>query len=299
MSFIKIAAEQEWAADAWPETLRLSALLNIPEFPSPWVTVPRTLAGMLEWVYVRRSEHAPDYTREHLLVYREPPDESDNTLCPVGVRVQGFVARAILGPLGNWDGTRDGAVGAVQTLVLEGHGHDIPWVATMTAVRGIQDLVDLTLVGRGFSRPMPDRPPRPLEEQDLFATRRITARNRGARVSVLQEGDDLFGRCATVEGAWMVTRKLSSGRLVYDEEGLTSFEPYDARAISEGDFVDICIGFDIVAKLGTHRGEMQYHVRRTLQHVLLLRTAAEIEASRTEAIVRPPQVTVVEQGLTF
>jgi hypothetical protein len=80
----------------------------------------------------------------------------------------------------------------------------------------------------------------------------------------------------------MVTNKLSSGRLLGGADAPSDFEAFDARAFTEGDFVDVCVGFDIVSRRGPRRGETQYNVRMTLQHVLLLKSASDIEADRTE-----------------
>ncbi|KAJ7286219.1 hypothetical protein C8J57DRAFT_1496888 [Mycena rebaudengoi] len=304
MSFIA-NEDSEWASDTWPEGFRFGGDLGAPHpaDTQPWMAVPDTLSGMLEWAYVARSGGSPDLTREHMLLYRQPPHAGPNVLCPVGVRVQGFVSRASLGPLGNWDGQRDGAVSAVQVLVLTCHGHTVPWGATMASLGAIRDLVETSLTGRGYSRPIMRRPPRPLAEQDIYMTRRvfekITPRNRSLRVSALDDGDDPFGRTAAIQDDWMVTKKLSSGKLVQEDEGGSYFVPHDPRAIGEGDFVDVCVGFDIVARRAPRRGEVEFHVKQTLQHVILLRSAADMEPDRAIVDRPTPLVSVIEQGLVF
>ncbi|KAJ6601479.1 hypothetical protein B0H10DRAFT_1958491 [Mycena sp. CBHHK59/15] len=83
---------------------------------------------------------------------------------------------------------------------------------------------------------------------------------------------------------WRVTKKMSTGRLVEDSEG-DSLEPYNARAFVEGDFVDVCIGFDIVSKRQARRGDLHHSVRYTIQHVLLLKSAAAIKVDVPEPTI--------------
>lgn len=94
--------------------------------------------------------------------------------------------------------------------------------------------------------------------------------NRATRTSVLQDGDDPLGKCAAIGNEWRVTKKLSCGRLTSYADGGPVFEPYNCRAFMPGDFVDVCVGFDIVS-LNTHRrNEPRFKIRPNLQHILHL-----------------------------
>ncbi|KAJ7209370.1 hypothetical protein C8J57DRAFT_1540385 [Mycena rebaudengoi] len=283
MSFIE-TEDHEWAVDAWPEGIQFGAGLNLPAYCAKnqaWVTVPIGLADMLDWAYVHRVRNAADYTREHLLLYKKPPATSDNALFPVGIRVQGFVLKAALAPLGTWDGKRNTAVSAIQTLALGCGGHEEPWRATIAALTSIQQLVHTALVGGGY------------DDSNY---------NRGHREIVDREADivlpDNIQESRDTPDEWMVTKKLSSGRLVCSVDN-DYFEPYDSRAIAEGDFVDVCIGFDIVAKRNFKRGEPTYQLRFTIQHIILLKKAEDVVSGDSPETYRAVPVTVIDQGIQF
>jgi hypothetical protein len=72
-----------------------------------------------------------------------------------------------------------------------------------------------------------------------------------------------------------VLKKLSVGVYVEDEDG--NFKaPCDALVFAEGDFVDVCVGFDIVSKKGRD-GAMVVQVHLNIEHVLLLVAGPDIE----------------------
>ncbi|KAJ6623308.1 hypothetical protein B0H10DRAFT_2213700 [Mycena sp. CBHHK59/15] len=287
MSFIE-TPDNEWAAEVWPGILQFSEALGLPAYTAhspPWVVVPLTLTAILDWAYVHRSDQVADYTREHVLLYKNPPHAALNTVFPVGVRVQGFIMRSTLGMLGNWEGTPGTAVSAAQSVALGCGGYREPWHATMLAFRAIEDLVQTSLSSGGFSRPGHRASTRDVVDQELYLTRRvfekITTRNRGVRLSGYKTG--------TIH---LVTALQSAT----NGELLEKFRQDDCP----GDFVDVCIRFDIVAKREGKRGEMTYHVRYTIQHILLLKSAADLEAELgAPEELRGPLVTVIEQGLSF
>jgi hypothetical protein len=84
-------------------------------------------------------------------------------------------------------------------------------------------------------------------------------------------GDDPTDSCAAIESEWRVLKKLSIGMYIPDEvdpaDGVAI--PCDPLVISQGDFVDVCVGFDIVSKYA-YNGELNVQVHLNIQHVLLL-----------------------------
>jgi hypothetical protein len=65
-------------------------------------------------------------------------------------------------------------------------------------------------------------------------------------------------------------KKVSVGMYVEEVEESEHFKvPCDAMIFTEGDFVDVCIGFDIVSKRGRD-GWMNVQVHLNIEHILLL-----------------------------
>jgi hypothetical protein len=52
--------------------------------------------------------------------------------------------------------------------------------------------------------------------------------------------------------------------------------PCDALVFNEGDFVDVCVGFDIVSKKGRD-GRLNVRVHLNIEHVLLLVSGPDVE----------------------
>lgn len=102
------ARDHTWLAMAWPPELRFPVALDIPHGGHALETyhvVPRTNAGLLDWAYVGKNRGERDHTRGLLLLYKNPRilrNAPGGLLCPVGIRVQGFVERCNLKALGAW-----------------------------------------------------------------------------------------------------------------------------------------------------------------------------------------------------
>lgn len=64
--------------------------------------------------------------------------------------------------------------------------------------------------------------------------------------------------------------------------------PCDPLIICQGDFVDVCVGFDIVTKYG-HNGELNVQVHLNIQHVLLLESGVNIR--RVRNLSSSPRIT--------
>jgi hypothetical protein len=92
----------------WPKYLQFSDALEIPKEDQPVLpheVVPRSYAGLLAWAYIRQNRRVKDHTRGLMLLYKDPPvypNSPAELMCPVGVRVQGFIERCNLKTLGNW-----------------------------------------------------------------------------------------------------------------------------------------------------------------------------------------------------
>jgi hypothetical protein len=100
--------DHTWLALTWPPELRFPEALDIPQGEQTLETyhiVPRTYAGLVDWAYIGKNRGERDHTRGLMLLYKKPrllKNSPGGLLCPVGIRVQGFVERCNLKPLGAW-----------------------------------------------------------------------------------------------------------------------------------------------------------------------------------------------------
>ncbi|KAJ6601245.1 hypothetical protein DFH09DRAFT_1127252 [Mycena vulgaris] len=280
MSFIE-TNDHSWSADLWPPHLRFSSALGIPDHSdhaADWMVVPSNCAAMYDWAFVSKNTASRESSREQVLLYKSPPRVAVNTtLFPVAVRVQGFISRCNLRPLGNWNGDASTAISATQSVVIECRGNFVPWEATLSALRNIEDLVQESLKAYGLTELFLDRSGRAGQFQDLYCARRVFQKvtpQTAAALSALEEGDDPLNQCSAIAREWRVMKKLSSGRLLKDIEGNDYFEAYNARAFTPGDFVDLCIGFEIVSLRPSRRSsDARFKFRPVIQHIVLLRSA--------------------------
>ncbi|KAJ7303589.1 hypothetical protein DFH08DRAFT_969900 [Mycena albidolilacea] len=289
-------AAHTWLADEWPEHLQFRTALGIPmdgEDILNHMVVPRTDQGLLSWAYVGTNHSATDRSRTLRLMYKNPPLYKNNpphVIYPVGVRVQGFVDTCNLRPLGNWKrGSPPSS--ALQCIVLSGGaGLDHQFSQYKAAISEI-----ITYIYRCLNV---HRPTSEVQERStIFAARRvftkINARNCHLP-SALGAGDDPTNDSASVETNWKVLDKVNVGMFVPDDVDPTdgAFVSMDPFHLRSGDFVDVCLGFDIVSR--GSRGGRTVQVHLTIDHILLL-SAAE------KATVVGPGPEVVEDvlGLRF
>ncbi|KAJ7720616.1 hypothetical protein B0H16DRAFT_1738727 [Mycena metata] len=276
------ADDQSWLAFGWPVNYRFPDALGLPGEEDPvetYQSVPRTQAGLNEWAFIARNKAERDHTRGLLLLYRNPPPlpiapgASRGVICPVGIRVQGFIERSNLGPLGNWASGKP-AQGATQFIVLSGGLHHADVFRQYK--RTVQEVVKF--IHRTLDSPVPE--PASRDEQDmLFIGRRVFAKvNSGnrRRPTALVAGDDPRGLCQEIDHEWRVLNKLKIGSYIPndDDPGSGHSVPSDALNIHDGDFVDVCVGFDIVSK-PAHNGGHNVKVHLNMEHVLLLVSALD------------------------
>ncbi|KAJ7132565.1 hypothetical protein C8R44DRAFT_871500 [Mycena epipterygia] len=258
--------------------------------------VPRTYAGLVDWAYIAKNRGERDQTRGLMLLYKKPrllKNSPGGLLCPVGIRVQGFVERCNLKPLGAWS-TGKPPQSTIQHIVLSGGAnHSAVFHEYKDAVDGVVKFIHRTL---GVAAPATSSRDDP---DSMFISRRVfskvTAHNRNF-ASALELGDDPTDSCASIESEWRVLKKLSIGMYMRDEvdpmDGVAI--PCDPLVICQGDFVDVCLGFDIVSKYA-YNGELNVQVHLNIQHVLLLASGNNL---RTETPAEDI-VIIQEPGLSF
>ncbi|KAJ7086500.1 hypothetical protein C8R44DRAFT_893565 [Mycena epipterygia] len=286
-----------WLVDMWPHVGQFRQGLDLPGEEDPcenWEIVPRTYTGLLTWAYVGRHPAPADSTRSLMLLYKEPhvyKNAPEGLLCPVGIRVQGYVDKCNLNALGNWT-DESAPQTALQSILLSGSGtHQGIFGEYKAAVDEVVSFIYRTLNARA---PESYRS----QSDQLYATRRvftkITAKNRDAP-SALTPGDDPMGLCQNIRDHWRVLDKAQVGMFVGDAEDELggSKVPCEPLLITEGDFVDVCIGFDIVTR--RQKGSLVHQVHLTIEHILLLVAAAEIMPMDVE----PQPVHVQGPGLSF
>ncbi|KAJ7838239.1 hypothetical protein B0H14DRAFT_2588785 [Mycena olivaceomarginata] len=254
--------EHTWLADEWPEHLQFRTALGIPmegeEVLNHEVVPPHGARTAL--MGLRR--HQPLRSQQN-----RPP----HVIYPVGVRVQGFVDSCNLRPLGNWKrGVPPSS--ALQCIVLGGGvGLDHQFSQYKHAISEIT-----AYIYRCLNVP---RPPSDVQERStLFAARRVFTKinTRNCHLpSALGDGDDPLGDAASVAGNWKVLDKINVGMFVPDDvdPGDGDFVAMDAFHLRPGDFVDVCLGFNIVSR--GPRGGRTVQVHLTIDHILLLSAAEQ------------------------
>ncbi|KAJ7656084.1 hypothetical protein DFH06DRAFT_1132571 [Mycena polygramma] len=289
------AIDHQWLAHQWPVNLRFPSILEIPGEDEPvenYELVPRTHDGLLDWAYVGRNRGSRDRTRAMHLLYKHPhvlPNSPPNVVCPVGIRVQGFVERLNLRTLGSWDSHKP-PQGALQHIVLSGgKDHTNVFRQYVAAVNDVVKFIyrSLGLPARALNREDPDT---------MFIGRRVFTkvhRWNHNTPSVLEQGDDPMEIARAIDPEWRVLKKLDIGMYMDDEEGGYTV-PCEAVGIREGDFVDVCVGFDIVNKRNTNGG-LVATVHLYIQHVLLLVSGADVDND----VAQEEEIAVQEPGMRF
>ena len=65
--------------------------------------VPMDLDVMSTWMHVGVNPDAADWSRRNVLLYTMPEADEGESRIQVAVRLQGFVDRLKISPLGNWN----------------------------------------------------------------------------------------------------------------------------------------------------------------------------------------------------
>ena len=152
-----------------------------------WQVVPDNFDDLSDWAYLAKNEHATDKKHAHHLLYVVP--KGNIQLYVVTLRLQGFVARRSLTPLGDWNGQvfphtiqavilrdkkknlprdPDSVQTAVQYISLTSGGFTAQWAATHQAIKNIRQLCHNSLPGaETFIEPDVD------PNSDLYVRRRV------------------------------------------------------------------------------------------------------------------------------
>ncbi|KAJ7279721.1 hypothetical protein C8J57DRAFT_1502363 [Mycena rebaudengoi] len=259
-----------WLVEDMPAHLQFLDALNLPVSDQPienYMVVPRTHHGKLEWAHVGYNPYSQDRTRQMILVYKHPhilPHAPPNMLYPVGIRVQGFLQQCVLGPLGNWSGrVSDPPQKALQFVTLTGGG-----VVDDIFAKYREAIIEvIEFIYRSLGLPVPHG--NWADSEQLFISCRVftkvTAKNRH-RLCVLEEGEDPTLTAKQVEAHWR-------------KEGFKV--PCNPMTFGSGDFVDVCIGFDIVSLSDGKRGQT-HQVHLKLEHIMLLASAEDLPTPNVE-----------------
>lgn len=72
------------------------------EADGQWQLIPQSFEECCEWAYLYKHQHPTDRSRPFYLLYKIP--EATNGIYTVSLRLQGFIKRSSLAPLGTWPG---------------------------------------------------------------------------------------------------------------------------------------------------------------------------------------------------
>ncbi|KAF8177141.1 hypothetical protein K438DRAFT_1978788 [Mycena galopus ATCC 62051] len=244
-------SDHKWLADAWPTHLQYGRAIGTADegtAPKNFEVVPRTFQGLFDWAYVGSNPSASDRSRAARLLYKEPPllkNVPSNLIFPVGVRVQGFVNSCNLRKLGNYKKGMPPQA-ALQAIVLSGGAHEHVFAQYRAAVFEVVNYIRWCLGLKAFEGGDADR-------KTMFIARRVFSKINAKNChqqSVLEAGDDPLNDAAAVSDSWRVIKKANIGMYVQDEHDpdASVFAAMDAFNVRPGDFVDVCVGFDIVTR---------------------------------------------------
>jgi hypothetical protein len=96
-------SEGSLAKDLWPIPFAATVDNRSSQELEQWQLVPFTFTDICEWAYVAKRHATSDHTRLYNILYK-CPDGDTSTIYPVVLRVQGFLGRFELSPLGTWNG---------------------------------------------------------------------------------------------------------------------------------------------------------------------------------------------------
>ncbi|KAJ7936957.1 hypothetical protein B0H13DRAFT_248076 [Mycena leptocephala] len=140
------------------------------------------------------------------------------------------------------------------------------------------------------------------ESQSMTISRRVftqvTSWSHNSR-RVLEPGDDSPDHMCSLNDEWKVLSKVSIGMYVPDDvdpaDGYKA--PCDAMSLNEANFVDVCVGFDIVMRCD-RQGKTIHQVHLTMEHVLLLASATVVPKGDDAMMVVEDEVCFHAPGLT-
>jgi len=96
-------SEGSLAKDLWPPPFAATIDKRSPQELEQWQIVPFTFADICEWAYIAKRHTTTDHTRLYNVLYR-CPDGDPSAIYPIVLRIQGFLGRFELSPLGAWNG---------------------------------------------------------------------------------------------------------------------------------------------------------------------------------------------------
>ncbi|KAF8836067.1 hypothetical protein BDN67DRAFT_882647, partial [Paxillus ammoniavirescens] len=141
-------------------------------------------------------------THAYMVIYKNPFNQSSDTLLPVTVRIQGFLGTNDLSV------TSNGAVSAIQHLTLHPRGYPGIWEASLLAIRNVCKPVHASVGGEEVDGPLNP-------EQPIYMQRRVFTKvtsSTANRPSALMPCDDPTKQADICEPAWHVMEKLQIGR---------------------------------------------------------------------------------------
>ncbi|KAF8166596.1 hypothetical protein K438DRAFT_1984148 [Mycena galopus ATCC 62051] len=290
-------ADHKWLADFWPADLQFRQALGIADdgtAPKNFEVVPRTFQALFEWAYVGTNVSATDRSRIVRLLYKDPPiykNVPSKVIYPVGVRVQGFVDSCNLRKTGNYKKGMPPQA-ALQAIVLSGGAYEHVFAQYRAAVFEVVNYIRWCLGVKGLEATDTDR-------KTMFIARRVFSKVNAKNChepSVLEVGDDPLNDAAAVSDTWRIIKKASIGMYVPDEHDpdASVFAAMDAFNVRAGDFVDVCVGFDIVTRGNGSNRTVKVHL--TMEHVLMLQPTDDPKETATGGA---EEVVEEEAGLTF
>ncbi|KAI9059160.1 hypothetical protein FKP32DRAFT_1658028 [Trametes sanguinea] len=235
-----------------------------------WRFIPESVDKMYDWAIVvgDDSEEGTLFSRAKYLVYKSP-EVDDGAMCTVTILLQGFIKECALSPLGNWSGHPKDAQGAVQRLVLESRGCDIPFGAQLRALKDIRQFITMS-VGAEVD-------PKDGEVNVIVLSRRVFTKVRpvGEQPAAIRLTDatDPFRRARKIADKWRIDHIVKT----MVRRGTGDDVPVAYDALVKGDFVEVAAVAHIeVARSRKYRGS---YITFEMHEVVRLMSARDVEVS--------------------
>ncbi|KAJ3474764.1 hypothetical protein NLI96_g12268 [Meripilus lineatus] len=194
----------------------------------------------------------------------------------VSLRVQGFVERATLATLGNWQGSETHAPKAIQSVLLgpgtEGSGAFAEQKTGIALVKTfILDRIGGRVGNETFTKSEPDK---------VMLQRRVFTRVReGEEYIELKRSEDPSGDAAKIRSHWAVSTRMEIGRRTTDGKIVRC----PSYLIRPGDFVEAIVVFDI-ATYGAGKGTgCQVHL--ALEQLVQIQPRKQERTPATEQLI--------------
>ncbi|KAI0649232.1 hypothetical protein C8Q79DRAFT_500650 [Trametes meyenii] len=267
-------AERAIIPALWPDVLKAIASAGYDrQVRDDWKFIPDSIEAMYDWATVLKARDDEDsrdgspISIRHL-VYTSDAMPEEDAPCNVTVVLQGFVSKCSLGVLGNWRGKERDAPAAVQYILLESNGCDVPFDAQRRALTNIREFITL-LIGNESEGTPPDSDKIMLRKR-VF--KRVRPTDNPEDIVKLNDGNDPYGSARKISSKWRIGHSTTT----FIRRSTGANLAVAAEVIRPGDFVEVTATASIeVLRTCRRRGT---NVHFEMHEVVRLMSAKDVKS---------------------